>query len=116
MPTNTDFWDDLLKTAYSRDENLDFASGYLTASEKEAAEEVRRIEDAVEHRLSGRPMNEGAFTSVRALTDREREKAALQLPVEAGTRVQFAANAGAVLTYDDPPTPNASGVVVTVKS
>jgi hypothetical protein len=113
---NTEFWDELLKNAYTGEEDLDFAGSYLTASEKEEAAALRLVDAAVEHRMSGRSMNEGSFSSVRALTDREREKAALQIPVEAGTRVQFAANVGAVLAYEDPPDPNASGVVVAVKS
>lgn len=116
MSKHADFWDELTKTAFTGDENLDFAGGYLTASEKEEAAEVKRVEAAVERRLSGRDLNEGAFNSVRELTDSARAKAALTLPVEAGTRVQFIANAGSVLAYDDPPTPNESGVVVAVKS
>jgi hypothetical protein len=116
MSNHADFWDNLLKTAYSGDANLDFAGSYLTASEKEEAAEVKRVEAAVERRLSGRDLNEGSFNSVRELTDSARAKAALTIPVEAGTRVQFIANAGSVLAYDDPPAPNGSGVVVAVKS
>lgn len=116
MSTNDDFWTDLIASAYSADEEQDFAGGYLTASEREEAEEVRRVAEAVEARMSGRSLNEGAFNSVRALTDAGRAAASLQLPVEAGTRVQFVANTGSILAYDDPPAPNASGVVVSVKS
>lgn len=116
MTKHADFWDELTKTAYAGDENLDFAGGYLTASEREEAAAVKRVEAAVERRLSGRDLNEGAFNSVRELTDSARAKAAVTLPVEAGTRVQFVANASSMLAYDDPPAPNESGVVVAVKS
>jgi hypothetical protein len=87
----------------------DFAKQYLTASS-----EIEPLYEAVETRMAGRSLAEGA--SVRGLTDRERAKQALQLPVEVGTKVLFASNIGAILTYDDPPAPNASGVVVAVKS
>lgn len=116
MSGNNEFWDELLKNAYAGDENLDFAGGYLTASEREAAEDIRRVEDAVERRMSGRALNEGSFTSVRALTDKGRAAGALQLPVEAGTKVQLTANAGSVLAYDDPPVPNEVGTVVAVRA
>lgn len=116
MSTNDDFWTGFLATAYAGEESRDFAGSYLTASEKEEAEEVKRIEAAVERRLSGRSLSEGGDESLRGLTDKARAASALALPVKAGTRVQFAANAGAVLSYEDPPAPNASGVVVAVKS
>jgi len=54
--------------------------------------------------------------SVRSLTDRIREASALPLPVEAGTRVLFANNLGAVLSYSEPPDGNSEGTVVTVRS
>lgn len=116
MPTNNDFWTGFLNTAYTADEDKDFAGNYLTATEKEEAAEEQLVKEAVEYRLSGKALNEGSFESVRGLTDKARAASALQLPVEAGQRVQFASNAGAVLAYDDPPAPNASGVVVAVKS
>lgn len=116
MPSNDDFWTSFLDTAYAGEGEQDFAGGYLTASETEEAEEMRQVEAAVEARLSGRSLNEGSFTSVRGLTDAGRAANALQLPAEAGTRVQFVANVGSILSYDDPPAPNASGVVVSVKS
>lgn len=115
MSDTNDFWANLAAT-YARGKDQDFANGYLTASEKEQADEVVRVRGAVEARLSGRALNEGSFTSVRGLTDAGRVASALQLPVDAGTRVQFVANMGSMLSYDDPPAPNASGVVVSVKS
>ena len=114
--TNNDFWNELLKTAYAGEDGTDFAGSYLTASEKEEAAGIKRVEAAVESRMSGRAMNEGSYSSVRELTDSARAKAAVTLPIEAGTRVQFANNAGAVLAYDDAPSPNEMGVVVAVKS
>jgi hypothetical protein len=113
---NDDFWNSLVASAYAGEEERDFAGGYLTASEKEEAEEVLRVQAAVEHRMAGRSIQEGSFNSVRGLTDIEREKSWLPLPVEAGTKVQFASNMGAVLAYEDAPTPNMAGVVVAVKS
>ena len=73
------------------------------------------IPSAVDQHL--RPQGFGeAFESVRHLTDRSREAAALPLPVSAGTRVSFAGSLGAVLSIDDPPAPGAEGEVVTVRS
>lgn len=116
MPTNDDFWTGFLNTAYTKDEGKDFAGMYLTATEKEEAEDERLVKEAVEHRLSGRALNEGSFQSVQGLTDRARQAMAITLPVEPGTRVLFVANMGSVLAYEDPPEPNANGVVVQVKS
>lgn len=116
MPTNDDFWTGFLNTAYTQDEEKDFAGMYLTASEKEEEEDEQTLKQAIEYRLAGKSLNEGTFESMRGLTDKARAASTLQLPVEAGTRVQFAANSGAVLAYEDSPEPNASGVVVAVKS
>lgn len=116
MPTNSDFWTGFLSTAYVRDTGEDFAGMYLTASEKEEAEDTRLVKEAIEYRLSGRSINEGSFTSVQGLTDKARVANILALPVEAGVRVQFVANMGTVLAYADPPGPNAVGTVVAVRS
>jgi hypothetical protein len=70
---------------------------------------------AMDTHLSGKSIGE-SFEGVRALTDMGRAKKALALPVEAGTRVAFVSNVGAVLTYENPPTPGSMGTVVTVKS
>lgn len=56
------------------------------------------------------------FTSVRQLTESGRSKDALELPVEAGTRVEFKGRLGAVMAYDDPPEPGSMGTVVLVRS
>ena len=63
-----------------------------------------------------RKMNGPQFQSVRNLADTKRAKAALPLPVRAGTRVSFAVNLGSVLTYDDIPGHGVLGTVVTVKT
>jgi hypothetical protein len=112
---NDDFWTGFLNTAYTADEGTDFAGSYLTASEKEEKAELQQVKDAVEHRISGKSIGK-SFETMRGLTDKERLASRLQLPVEVGTRVQFAANVGSVLAYEDPPSPNMSGVVVSVKS
>lgn len=70
---------------------------------------------AMDTHLSGKAIGE-SFEGVRALSDAGRAKKALALPVEAGTRVAFVSNVGAVLTYENPPEPGSMGTVVTVKS
>jgi hypothetical protein len=85
----SDFWDDM-KGAYAKD-------GY----------------DVM---LQGRELDGPAFSGVRALTSAAREAGALSLPVDAGTRVQFIANLGSVLSYTDIPDPKVAGTVVTVRT
>jgi hypothetical protein len=70
---------------------------------------------AMDSHLSGKSIGE-SFEGVRALTDMGRAARALALPVEAGTRVAFMDNVGAVLTYENPPEPGSMGTVVHVKS
>jgi hypothetical protein len=70
---------------------------------------------AMDTHLSGKAIG-ASFEGVRALSDVGRAKKALALPVEAGTRVAFVSNVGAVLTYENPPAPGSMGTVVTVKS
>ena len=65
--------------------------------------------------LSGKSIEE-SFGSVRTLTDMHRAANALVLPVEAGTKVVFAGNLGAHMSYDDAPADGTTGEVVTVKS
>jgi len=90
----TDFWDNLLKEA---------------AFDNEAT-------GSIDEYLGGTPFEGEQFTSMRELTDRSRQANALPLPVEAGTRVEFAGKLGAVLAYDDAPEPKSQGTVVAVKS
>jgi hypothetical protein len=73
------------------------------------------ITSAIDTHLSGKAHGE-AFEGVRALTDKMRAAGALSLPVEAGTKVLFAGNLGAYLSYDEFPTEGSVGEVVTVKS
>jgi hypothetical protein len=73
------------------------------------------ITSAIDTHLSGKAHGE-AFEGVRALTDKMRAAGALSLPVEAGTKVLFAGNLGAYLSYDEIPTEGSVGEVVTVKS
>lgn len=110
-----DFWDNI-SAAYAGDAEFDFAGAYLTASEKEEAAEIKRVANTVETRLRGNELNGDRFSSMRSLTDSGRAKDALNLPVKAGVRVRFHANAGSVLAYADPPDPNAEGTVIAVKS
>lgn len=104
-----DYWDSFLDTAYAGNEGLDFAGNYLTTAAVAEEEHGRRVAEVVERRFQPKD-------SVRGLTEQDRMANALPLPVEAGTRVQFVANTGAVLAYDDPPNPNMGGTVVQVKS
>lgn len=71
---------------------------------------------AIDHILQGRSIEGSETTSIRALTDSHRKKGALQLPVEAGTRVSFVTNLGSVLSYADIPDAGVVGTVVTVRS
>jgi hypothetical protein len=109
------FWENLVQDAFVKKAAADFASSHLASAQQED-DEAGRVASAVEHRMSGRSQDTGVFTSVRALSDVERAKVALQLPVEAGTKVAFIANAGSVLTYDSMPDPNMEGTVISVKS
>lgn len=72
---------------------------------------MHRVSSLDDH-LSGRLSNE----SVRALTDKFRAENALHLPVEAGTRVSFVGNLGAVLSYPNPPEGGEEGTVVSVRT
>jgi hypothetical protein len=65
--------------------------------------------------LSGRANGED-FEKMRVLTDTYREANALELPVEAGTKVSFIGTLGAYMAYDNPPPEGSVGEVVQVKS
>jgi hypothetical protein len=90
----SNFWDNLLKEA-------DLSGGF---------------NGSMDAHLAGKDIGGEAFQGVQGLTDVGRAAQALHLPVEAGTRVSFKANLGAVLSYSNPPEPKSEGVVVTVKS
>lgn len=70
----------------------------------------------IDHVLQGRSIEGAETTSIRGLTEANRVKGALQLPVQAGTRVAFVANLGSVLAYADIPEDKTAGTVVTVRS
>lgn len=65
--------------------------------------------------LSGKSLGE-SFESVRDLTAQVKEAKALQLPVEAGTKVIYAGDLGASMLYGDVPDEGVVGEVVKVKS
>lgn len=90
MP-NDDFWDNLMLGQQSRTASA--LDEYLSAREEEAE-----------------------FAGLRSLTDRGRAANALEIPAEAGTRVSFVTNIGSVLSYADPPAPDAEGTVVMVRT
>jgi len=66
--------------------------------------------------LGGQTLDGEYYNSVRLLTESGRAKAALKLPVKAGTRVSFVDNLGSLLTYDNPPAGRSEGTVVTVRT
>lgn len=72
--------------------------------------------DDMDSFLQGQPFGGEHFTSVRQLTESGRAKDALELPVEADTRVEFKGRLGAVMAYDDPPESGSMGTVVLVRS
>jgi hypothetical protein len=57
-----------------------------------------------------------ATAGLRALTDKGRAANAFREPAEAGVRVSFVTNIGSVLSYTDPPAPDAQGTVVMVRT
>lgn len=61
-------------------------------------------------------LNGQTFTSLQELTDNYREKSALKLPVQVGTRVAFMGWLESYLSYDNPPQDKALGTVVSAKS
>ena len=74
-----------------------------------------RTASALDDYLSRRE-EEVQTAGLRALTDRGRAANALMIPAEAGTRVSFVTNIGSVLSYPDPPAPDAEGTVVMVRT
>ena len=56
------------------------------------------------------------FEGLQKLTDRYREKRALALPVESGTRVAFMGWLESFMSYENPPLDGMVGEVVTAKS
>lgn len=70
----------------------------------------------IDHVLQGRSIEGAETTSLRGLTEVNRKKGTLELPVTAGTRVTFLANLGSVLAYTDIPADKTGGTVVTVRS
>lgn len=71
---------------------------------------------ALDRHLEGRGLGDKHMTSMRDLTDAGRQANALPMPQEAGIRVRFAMNIGAVLTYDDFPADGMEGTIVTVRT
>ena len=70
----------------------------------------------VDQFLSERKLEDSHTASLQALTDKGRDKNALSLPVQAGTRVSFETNIGSILTYDSIPSVGSEGTVVMVRS
>lgn len=72
--------------------------------------------DNLDRQIQGNALEGDHFTQMQALTESGREKNALPLPVEAGTRVSFVHNLGSVLTYDYVPDEGVEGTVIMVRT
>lgn len=95
----SDFWNSLINSPFVR-----------TASE-------HGIESSIDRHLNGGKSVEGShFLSVRDLTDSIKNSKCIKLPVESGSRVSFSGTLGSILTYDNPPMPDTTGTVVTVRT
>jgi hypothetical protein len=75
-----------------------------------------RVSTSLDSYLGGRDLEGDHFNSVRLLSDTGRSKAALELPIKAGTRVTFMNNLGSLLSYENPPNHKMEGSVVTVRT
>ena len=93
-------------------DNFDFWNGLMSG----AYMNVKGASDGVDMFLEQSLDKDATDRTLSELTDRGRNKKALELPVADGTRVAFVANLGSVLLMDDAPENNAKGTVVTVKS
>lgn len=93
-------------------DNFDFWNGLMSG----AYMNVKGASDGVDMFLEQSLDKEATDRTLSDLTDRGRNKNALELPVPDGTRVAFVANLGSVLMMEDAPENNAKGTVVTVKS
>ena len=95
----SDFWNNLIKSPFVN-----------TASE-------HGIESSIDYHLNGgRSIEVTAFSSVRRLTDKIKNSNCIKLPVESGSRVSFSGTLGSILTYSNPPVPEMTGTVVTVRT
>lgn len=74
------------------------------------------VDSAIDRVLQGRTLEGAESVSMIGLTDRGREKNALQPPYLAGQRVAFIANVGSVLTYDNVPGDGVEGTIIKIKS
>jgi hypothetical protein len=92
------------------------AFGRTAATEDTVGSIDHFLGGAVDQTLTATNLEDGRTSSLQALTQRDRERNALGLPVEAGTRVRFAGALGAVMSYDNPPHPGTEGTVVMVRS
>jgi|APSaa5957512622_1039677.scaffolds.fasta_scaffold55116_1 hypothetical protein len=74
------------------------------------------VPNAVDQRIKSREFGGELFTGMQSLTDAGKAASALDMPVEAGTKVSFLGTLGAVLTYSDSPDMGELGEVVSVRS
>jgi len=72
--------------------------------------------DQLDGHIQGRSVEGSYYTSMQGLTESGREKNALPLPVQAGTRVSFIHNLGSVLSYQYVPDEGLEGTVIMVRT
>lgn len=72
--------------------------------------------DQLDDHIQGRSVEGSYYTSMQGLTQNGREKNALPLPVQAGTRVAFLHNLGSVLSYEYVPDEGLGGTVIMVRT
>lgn len=105
---NSDFWTQLIDgIKQDPEKGLDF-----DPADVEFGSSQPSVFDEVLGRVASNPRH----TAVRALVDANLGASALDLPVEAGSRVAFNASLESVLTYPDVPHPACEGTVITVKT
>ena len=106
----------LLKNSGGRssDEKLAKTASFLPGRDEVGDDIFWGDTGAIDHVLQGRTIEGSTTSAVRDLTEKSRAANALQLPVEAGTRVAFKHNLGSVLAYAN--VPEDKGTVVTVRS
>jgi hypothetical protein len=108
------FWDDFVKSAYTGTQARDVMGNFLLQSEREEREAFDKVKKEARDRVAGRSLEGNHFTSMRNLARPNGDP--IRLPVQAGMKVQFASDASAIMSYEDPPAPNATGIVVAVKT
>jgi len=107
-----DFWDNLLNKRGNDEDVQGMFSDPAPINEVSAYLSDLSVDGAVESRLAGRKLDEGQFTAMQELTDSWKTKNAVQLPVKAGTKLQFSKDPSTLFAYHDAPELGAIGEAV----